>query len=318
MQLIMDIDKPKERIHILQDKNKHAYLIMCHTNFHQLNILLELLDDARNDIYLHIDKKSNGFSAEQIQNHVSKAKIYFISPITVGWGGDSQIKAEVRLLREAVKSKHQYYHLISGMDLPLKTQDEIHRFFNEHSGTDFVAMERNHPHNINKQFMERLEYYYIYQNRISDGDDDRAKSLVKKQEKCLTWQKKHHINRIKDTKIDFIKGCNWFSITQDAACYVLHNYKKFKSVFRYAYCAEEIFLQTILANSPFVNNIEDDCLRLIDWDRRESNAHPRIFREEDFELLTHAGENKLFARKFDEKTDSIIIDKMYRYLKSQV
>ena len=40
--------------------NKHAYLIMCHTNFDQLMRLLELLDDERNDIYLHIDKKATG------------------------------------------------------------------------------------------------------------------------------------------------------------------------------------------------------------------------------------------------------------------
>ena len=165
--------------------DKHAYLIMCHTNFHQLNILLELLDDERNDIYLHVDKKAKGFSLAEIKEHIQKSKLIFVHPIKVSWGGDSQIKAEIRLLKEAVKTKHQYYHLISGMDLPLKNQDDIHRFFNERCGTDFVAMERNNLHNINKQFMERLEYYYFYQNRIGCGDDDRAKNSDEKQKKCL-------------------------------------------------------------------------------------------------------------------------------------
>lgn len=36
---------------------KHAYLIMVHHNFKQLLFLISLLDDVRNDIYLHIDKK---------------------------------------------------------------------------------------------------------------------------------------------------------------------------------------------------------------------------------------------------------------------
>lgn len=31
---------------------KHAYLIMAHNNFEQLRILISLLDDVRNDIYL--------------------------------------------------------------------------------------------------------------------------------------------------------------------------------------------------------------------------------------------------------------------------
>jgi len=37
---------------------KHAYMIIAHTNFEQLQTLLDLLDDERNDIYLHIDKKA--------------------------------------------------------------------------------------------------------------------------------------------------------------------------------------------------------------------------------------------------------------------
>ncbi len=41
----------------MEKTNKHAYLIMAHDNFEQLKILLDLIDDYRNDIYLHIDKK---------------------------------------------------------------------------------------------------------------------------------------------------------------------------------------------------------------------------------------------------------------------
>ena len=40
-------------------KNKHAYLIIAHQNFHILERLLLLLDDSRNDIYLYIDKNKS-------------------------------------------------------------------------------------------------------------------------------------------------------------------------------------------------------------------------------------------------------------------
>lgn len=36
---------------------KFAYLIMAHNNPSQLEVLLKLLDNSENDIYLHIDKK---------------------------------------------------------------------------------------------------------------------------------------------------------------------------------------------------------------------------------------------------------------------
>ena len=37
--------------------NRHAYLIMAHNEWELLNTLLSLIDDPRNDIFLHIDKK---------------------------------------------------------------------------------------------------------------------------------------------------------------------------------------------------------------------------------------------------------------------
>lgn len=38
--------------------DKHAYLIIAHSNLKQIHKLLLLLDDPRNDIYIHLDLKS--------------------------------------------------------------------------------------------------------------------------------------------------------------------------------------------------------------------------------------------------------------------
>lgn len=43
--------------------NRHAFLIMAHNHFDFLKILLKRLDDPRNDIYLHVDRKAADFSA---------------------------------------------------------------------------------------------------------------------------------------------------------------------------------------------------------------------------------------------------------------
>lgn len=42
--------------------DKHAYLIMAHNEFDILEKQLRLLDDYRNDIYIHIDKKVKQFN----------------------------------------------------------------------------------------------------------------------------------------------------------------------------------------------------------------------------------------------------------------
>ena len=36
---------------------KHAYLILAHHAFGLLQLLVETLDDPRNDIYVHVDRK---------------------------------------------------------------------------------------------------------------------------------------------------------------------------------------------------------------------------------------------------------------------
>ena len=64
--------------------DKHTYLIIAHNNFGQLAKLIELLDDKRNDIYLHVHKKMKNFNPQLIQ--VNKANLYFTERTSVTWG----------------------------------------------------------------------------------------------------------------------------------------------------------------------------------------------------------------------------------------
>lgn len=49
------------------------------------------------------------------------------------------VKAELLLLETAsMKGPYDYYHLLSGVDLPIKSQDYIHHFFEKNKGYEFV------------------------------------------------------------------------------------------------------------------------------------------------------------------------------------
>lgn len=123
-------------------KEKHAYLIMAHTQFEVLRVLLGLLDYGENDIYLHIDKKVKNIDTGCLYDLVKEAKLKILdNRVNVKWGTFSQIECELRLLEEATKKKHSYYHLMSGVDLPLKSQKEIHAFFERSGGQSiFILM----------------------------------------------------------------------------------------------------------------------------------------------------------------------------------
>lgn len=198
---------------------------------------------------------------------------------------------------------YQYYHLLSGEDLPIKSQDYIHGFFSNNNGKEFIRFEnRNFLHS------ERITYYHIFQENIGRGQKHpifRRFNMI-----FLKIQKLMGIRRNKN--IDFQKGTNWFSITDALARYVVCNKEWIEKVFSHSFCADEIFLQTLVHNSPFVDNLyyknydNDLCsiMRLIDWER----GYPYIFQLNDEEELRES--KMLFARKFDAMVDSEIIKRL--------
>lgn len=82
---------------------KHAYLIMAHTNFNQLKRLIMLLDDVRNDIYVHIDKKAQDVPLKEIRGLCMKSKLSVTQVFSVVWGTYSIVEAELYLLAQAVR-----------------------------------------------------------------------------------------------------------------------------------------------------------------------------------------------------------------------
>ena len=113
----------------------------------------------------------------------------------------------------------------------------------------------------------------------------------------------------------FQKGTNWFDITDGLARYVLSQKDTIRKMYRSTCCADEIFLQTIVMNSRFVNTLtpyafDDDfraCCRYIDWKR----GNPYTFGNGDFDELASAGPDHLFARKFDYSAAPEVVDRLF-------
>ena len=106
---------------------KHAYLIMTHADEYLLQVLISMLDDKRNDIYIHADSKWTNFAQEKFTTQ--HAGLYILSHRLDGrWGDISLMYIEYELYRTAyARGGYDYYHLLSGSDLPIKSQDYIHQ-----------------------------------------------------------------------------------------------------------------------------------------------------------------------------------------------
>lgn len=289
---------------------KHAYLIIAHKNWKILNFLLEILDDPQNDFYLLIDKKVKKPVKSLININLKKSKLVELSRIKINWGGYSQIQAELHLLKTAINGNYDYYHFFQGSDFPIKNKKSIDLFFSKNYGKEFIEFSPN-----NYEFAKWKCCYYHF------GVDNRLyrRSILLKllSHSCVKLQK---LFRLEKSIEPLYHGSALFSITHSCAQYIV---KSEEAIFRKFYgsiAADEVFLQTIIMQSPFKKKIyhfeqSDGNARYIDWNHREKNS-PRTFSKEDFIMLMSLPEQYCFARKFsDENIELVekIVEELKKY-----
>lgn len=106
-------------------------------------------------------------------------------------------------------------------------------------------------------------------------------------------------------------GSTYWTLSRAALQYVIDftlQHPLFLKRFRYTFCAEEIYFQTILLNSDHAINIINDNLRCIDWESGKG-GYPAYLDEIDYDSIVKS--NKLFARKItSNKLKSML--SMYR------
>ena len=279
---------------------RHAYLILAHKNFGQLRKLIMLLDDPRNDIFVHVDRKA-AFRQKDWDCVCMHSRLVFTEHrLKVSWGGVSIMRAELLLLETAASAgQYDYYHLLSGMDLPIKDQDTIHAYFDGLQGRELINFWE-----MKADTCDRFHYYTLFPEGARNFLTHFLNDLFKKMQKAVG----HRIN----TGVEFKSASQWFSITDDLARYVVSKKDWLEKVFRHTCLCDEIFLATLVWNSPFKDRVSHEDMRLIDWNRGGSIRHPWTFRIEDWDMLISSP--CFWARKFDEGTDSAIISKVFSRL----
>ncbi len=287
------------------DDLRHAFLIMAHRDDETLHALLRMLDDPRNDIYIHMDAKNTAWTESECLSMIERGKCYIVPRVRVVWGGYSQIECEISLLGCAVSNgPYAYYHLLSGQDLPIKSQDEIHCFFDSCGKKEFLRFE-----NHGRDYKRRMGGHVLWN----------AMGVSKRQtvlRKCndIVSRLLQSVRR-PSSHLEIKKGDNWFSITDKLARYIVDNSLDIKSLFWDSFCGDELFLQTVAWNSDKKFNYyrkpgernDDALMRLIAWGEDES---PRVFRLCDLDKIMSSG--MLFARKFDCALDGEVVREIER------
>ena len=299
---------------------RHAFLIIAHNNWQQLKKLVQLLDAENHDIYIHIDKKSIDFKADKFLEIINKSRIFIYQEYEVFWGGFSQVQVELFLFEKAYALQYDYYHLISGADLPLKNNKDIDTFFERNKGKEFILFDEDKLKN-DPEISRRAKYYHFLQNyrrRFSQKWKNDFFTFLERV--SLVFQILFRVNRVKDLDWEIKYGSNWVSITNDLVTEILKQREKITKVFSCTNCADELFVQTVAYNCGFKDKLYisengmAENARFIDW-ARGKNGNPYTFHKSDKNILL---ENKnLFARKFSETIDSEIIECIFKKIQKE-
>lgn len=275
---------------------KICILIGCHKDFDFVNRIISKLRHKDVDIWLNIDKKAPLKENDFEDCFIVKKRF------DIKWGDISQIDATINALKEITNSKVKYDRIIyiSGQDYPIKPIEEIIVFFNkkENRKKEFVGCADASKNGWDISYRwEKYNCNHIFLKIVT-------RLLPKK--KFIPGYKPY-------------AGATWFNLTHNAAAYIVEKYEndKFHEHFKTSICIDEVVIPTILMHddSKFKKNIVQDIKRYIDWSDHGSGlnkGNPNILKLEDYDKIIAS--DALFARKFDPKVDSEILDKLDEYM----
>lgn len=288
---------------------RHAYLIIAHHHFDMLKRMMRVLDSENADFYIHINKSAKDVDEADILSAAVKSRAKIFRTYKITWGADTQIRCELFLMEQAVRGRYDYYHLLSGVDIPLKTGAEIEAFFEAQTGSFLEIKQESDLGGT----LDRVRYYYPFQRfigRQKAGQGAVYALLDQLSYESIKLQKLLHIDRTKNAPFAYCRGGNWFSIRHELAAYVLTQKKVIRRRFFQSVTADEMFLQCVAMASPLRDTIIRENLRLVDWSRTEhGGCSPHTFTMDDWDMLTTS--DKLWARKFDPDADAAVIDALY-------
>ena len=284
---------------------RHAYLFLAHANLQVMQAALRLIDDPRNDVFIYIDEelvREEDFSCKE-------SNVYFLTQkIRLSWA--DFMPAEIELIKFAVKTyPYDYYHIMSDSCLPIKSQDEIHSFFDSDTKKGIYL-------HVNCHWFPQIQRmaatrYPFFHSRSFRGSKTR-KVIAKIAVRLKCWLGVNKLRHNKDIPIVY-NGWNWGSLPNDFAKYIVEKEDLLYRTFGDCLANEEVAFQSLGMNSHFRERMygfngrddaQDASKRMIRWNPKHWT--PLIFTEKDFDAIM-SNRNCFFARKFHADVDMQIV-----------
>ena len=262
-------------------------------------MLVNMIDDGRNDIYLHIDAKSLDDYNKSGGVKTKFSGLILTESIDVRWSDISQVDAELLLFKHVIRSGKGYnrIHLISGSDFPLKSQDELHKMF-YNDDREYISFGKD-VHLMYK----RLKYYHFF---VRCRRKWRIAELLRR---ILLVPQVLFVNRLRKFNLKFAYGQNWCSLTLPAVREIIGKMVELRPKLKYTTSADEVYKQMIIGSNDrfkiYNKPVSYACFS-------HGCASPKTLTMVDYDNIMSSG--CLFARKFDVNVDVNVINKLISFV----
>jgi hypothetical protein len=283
-----------------------TYLVLTHDNPQVLARSLTRLATAGARFFIHVDAKRDmaPFRALGAMEQVTLLE----ERVPVHWGDFSQVEAILLLLRTAMAAPGpaaDYYVLISGSDYPLRSGTYIEEMFAREAGAEFINMVRMPAPGKPLERVETARYprkmpVRHFLSRVLARLGLARRNLERGLHGLAPWS-----------------GSEWWALSRAACGYILDFVDRnpwYSEYFERTFASDEVFIQTVLAQSPFLSRVRRN-LNYEDWS--EQGSHPARITMEHLEgwrkcpkLIVSDGFGNgeaVIARKFSDSDLALLI-----------
>lgn len=285
-----------------------VYCILAHKNPEQLKDLLLLLQDEKSLFFIHLDQRVD---LRQYQALIQNANCHFVkNRIACSWGKYSLVQATLNTLQEvhdfmSTTFSRANYHfvMLSGEDLPVKSNQYIHNFLENNIETSFLHHWQLPYENWWGGGWFRMENLYFFDYKKHQKYNYWVNKWIRKiQLSCLL-----PINQFKKRFPSFnIYGSSqWMILNQDLVPFILqvsNENPKFNAIFKHTHAPDELYFATLIVNFDLEKKyiLRNSAMHFVCFEG--AAASPKYLEEDD--LMNCNSKEILFARKFDSAVNS--------------
>lgn len=263
-----------------------------------------------NPIAIHVDKKSNISDFLELG---TLPNVTFLPRYTCYWGLFGHVLASLEGMKWFLNTSCDYAILLTGQCYPLKNNDEIENLLSNLKGKSVIEFEkfpkRGWEHSdggykrldrfyfsINHPFYKKIRWLDFFSVEL-------ARSEVLSQ---VRWIK--ILRRSVPFGLHPYGGSGYWCLSRNCVDYVIHYIQKYPKILRFfatTFVPDEMFFQTILANSPLKDELINSAIHHMDWSLNQ--PHPAVLGVSQIDAASSSG--AWFARKFE---DVAVVDEIER------